>query len=285
MFFRPHHESDREQPMQPVKFNHALIGRKKKMKKINLLMAILVIGVMMPPDLLSAQYQDQEQHGTAMKEIYTCPMHPEVSSDKPGKCPRCGMTLVKKIGTAKESKAMGEPKGMNHMMDKPIAEKTVDGLRVQLWLIPQDEHKKIMDERMKSGMGGMKHDMGGSKDSTKMGHDMGGMKDDMKGMDHSKMDMGMKAGTIEADKSKMKDGTHHVMVKVLDDKTGKAVGDGHIMIAVTAPSGKSSTIHLSEMMDHFGGGASLTEKGAYKFALSFKSGDKTHKAQFELEVK
>jgi hypothetical protein len=27
---------------------------------------------------------------------YTCPMHPEVTSDKPGKCPKCGMDLVKK---------------------------------------------------------------------------------------------------------------------------------------------------------------------------------------------
>ena len=27
---------------------------------------------------------------------YTCPMHSEVVSDQPGKCPKCGMTLVKK---------------------------------------------------------------------------------------------------------------------------------------------------------------------------------------------
>ena len=26
---------------------------------------------------------------------YTCPMHPEIHSDKPGKCPICGMDLVK----------------------------------------------------------------------------------------------------------------------------------------------------------------------------------------------
>ncbi len=32
-----------------------------------------------------------------IKEIYTCPMHPDVKSDKAGKCPKCGMNLVKKI--------------------------------------------------------------------------------------------------------------------------------------------------------------------------------------------
>ena len=29
-------------------------------------------------------------------KVYTCPMHPEVISDKPGRCPKCGMDLVPK---------------------------------------------------------------------------------------------------------------------------------------------------------------------------------------------
>jgi len=36
--------------------------------------------------------KDSAQHAV----VYTCSMHPEVTSDKPGKCPKCGMTLVAK---------------------------------------------------------------------------------------------------------------------------------------------------------------------------------------------
>jgi hypothetical protein len=40
----------------------------------------------------------------AEKAVYTCPMHPEVVSPEPGKCPKCGMTLVLKQPTAGDRK-------------------------------------------------------------------------------------------------------------------------------------------------------------------------------------
>ena len=38
-----------------------------------------------------------------MKSSYTCPMHPEVTTLKPGKCPKCGMPLVKKLVSKAQS--------------------------------------------------------------------------------------------------------------------------------------------------------------------------------------
>ncbi len=37
---------------------------------------------------------------TYADQAYTCPMHPKVVSDKPGKCPQCGMDLVKAQNSA-----------------------------------------------------------------------------------------------------------------------------------------------------------------------------------------
>jgi len=51
-----------------------------------------------------------------MKEVYTCPMHPEVKSDKPGECPECGMKLEKKMVPMKQ---MHGKEGMQeHKMHK-----------------------------------------------------------------------------------------------------------------------------------------------------------------------
>lgn len=36
----------------------------------------------------------KEEKSSRSKQIYICPMHPEIKQDKPGTCPKCGMNLV-----------------------------------------------------------------------------------------------------------------------------------------------------------------------------------------------
>ena len=38
----------------------------------------------------------ESQAGGPATVLYTCPMHPEVTSSEPGRCPKCGMKLVPK---------------------------------------------------------------------------------------------------------------------------------------------------------------------------------------------
>lgn len=44
----------------------------------------------------SVQPEKKVVSSAKAQTTYTCPMHPEVVSDKPGKCPKCGMDLIEK---------------------------------------------------------------------------------------------------------------------------------------------------------------------------------------------
>ena len=64
-----------------------------------------LIPVMAPPDaatnLVLPNTTSPSGTTPAAKQLYTCPMHPDVISDKPGQCPKCGMTLVPVTDAAK----------------------------------------------------------------------------------------------------------------------------------------------------------------------------------------
>ena len=63
------------------------------MKKVLLGIAIIMAaGIATPSFAHEGHGKKVKKHATATK--YTCTMHPEVVKDKPGKCPKCGMTLV-----------------------------------------------------------------------------------------------------------------------------------------------------------------------------------------------
>jgi flagellar basal body-associated protein FliL len=53
---------------------------------------------------------------STVTKTYTCPMHPEVISDKPGSCPKCGMDLELKEDKDKSDvkEDVKNDKGMDH---------------------------------------------------------------------------------------------------------------------------------------------------------------------------
>jgi hypothetical protein len=64
------------------------------MKKFIYILSILTLTTIV---VSCSQSAKTETKAKTEKVFYTCPMHPEVKSDKLGKCPKCGdMELVKK---------------------------------------------------------------------------------------------------------------------------------------------------------------------------------------------
>ena len=58
------------------------------------LIVISIIGIAIYFYVIKSDNHSEMGH---QNEVYTCSMHPEIIRDKPGNCPICGMTLVKKV--------------------------------------------------------------------------------------------------------------------------------------------------------------------------------------------
>lgn len=52
-------------------------------------------------------------------KTYSCPMHTEVTADKPGKCPKCGMNLVEKKEWKFYSQPMVKNRAKQQLMKLP----------------------------------------------------------------------------------------------------------------------------------------------------------------------
>ena len=181
-------------------------------------------------------------------------------------------------------KMMGEVGMKSDVMGKPTFERSVEGVRLQFWVITQEEHKKMMATRMNEtspskGMegekkGNMMEGMQGGMMHHMMKHDdqKSSDKHNGQGMDHSQMDAMMR-------------GTHHVMVVLTDEKTGKSLENAEVSVSVIEPSKTISTAVLSKMMNHFGGGLTLNEMGHYGFEVSFTIGESRKKTSFDYEIK
>lgn len=87
------------------------------MKRKYLFFAIIIAGLMVVSisDYQAYSQTTQKKTATVQSVKYTCPMHPKVISDKPGKCPICGMKLVEVASVSKGK--------MNQMKDSMMMKK------------------------------------------------------------------------------------------------------------------------------------------------------------------
>ncbi len=65
-------------------------------KKFALLAVVAGLFIVAACNGTAKNTQQTTEKANHQKVIYTCTMHPQVISDKPGNCPICGMTLVPK---------------------------------------------------------------------------------------------------------------------------------------------------------------------------------------------
>src|SRR4029453_19183594 len=57
-------------------------------------LAISVAAQVGPIDVNQTASEHKHEQEKEKKQKYTCPMHPEVVTENPGNCPKCGMKLV-----------------------------------------------------------------------------------------------------------------------------------------------------------------------------------------------
>lgn len=69
------------------------------MKKVIILSVVSMLSIAS----FSQTGQGKTKTENSKTVIYTCPMHPEIISDKAGKCPKCGMNLIVKKADIKKT--------------------------------------------------------------------------------------------------------------------------------------------------------------------------------------
>lgn len=66
------------------------------MKKLTIITSVLLLCLTIFDATAQTKPVSSESKSQKVVQKYTCSMHPEVITNKPGKCPKCNMALIKK---------------------------------------------------------------------------------------------------------------------------------------------------------------------------------------------
>ncbi len=103
-----------------------------------------------PEKFLKKEKIQEEKHTTGT--IYTCPMHPEVKSEKHGSCPECGMALESMLPALQKTEWTC-PMHPEIIQDKP-GNCPICGMALEQKIVPlEEENPELIDmwHRLKYG--------------------------------------------------------------------------------------------------------------------------------------
>ena len=151
-----------------------------------------------------------------------------------------------------KTKSVVKKNDISSAMGKPVFELTVDSLNTKVWILSQWKYQEMM--------------------KTRMGKAMGKMKSDNKEMNKETKNAAMS-------------GTNYFIFDVTNIKNGKEFADTSAKVEIVSPSKKVASVILQPMMNHFGAGVSLNEKGVYLFTINLNVGSGYKTTQFKYRVK
>lgn len=151
-----------------------------------------------------------------------------------------------------KSKTTIKQNDISDVLGEPVFESAVDSLNTKVWILTQNQYTKLM--------------------KTKVGKSMDEMKDTTRVID-------------KATKVALLEGTHYFIFDVTNNTTGKEVADTSAKVEIVSPSKKISSVRLQPMINHFGGGVTLDEKGEYLFTINLNVGSGYKTTQLKYKIK
>ncbi|MBL0173945.1 MAG: hypothetical protein IPP94_01560 [Ignavibacteria bacterium] len=173
-------------------------------------------------------------------------------------------TVTKKSIAKKPAKKTAIPapvtaSSMMRQAGRPFMDTTADGLHMQVWILTQPQHRKLL---------------GGNTSHLSLGESSYGVEPENAAAGSITMVLDRTPAASASDEGSkslvdsMMAGTHHIMVVVKDMPGAQELPNAGATVVVISPSEKSSTVDLAPLPGRLGAGISLNERGHYHMTLS-----------------